>query len=105
MQLPKSIGGLEGQSVFLDCSGGFSVKRLREICNATQHIAAQSLSGQEKLKFENVNFLDSIHYKRIDSYEQLSLSLDELVTTILPNANIKLIVIDRYRFNIFLCRR
>ena len=48
VQLPKAIGGLEGQCVYLDCNGGFSSSRLKEICKATQDMALKALIDNQE---------------------------------------------------------
>ena len=92
LQLCANVGileGLKGQSVYLDCHGGFNSKRLYDICNASHRTANKRIFKIGK------SCLDNIFYKRIDNLDQMTHALDDLVTGILPNSHVKLLIIDR----------
>lgn len=93
VQLPRSIGGLQGACVYVDCCGGFNSKRLQQICKATQDVAMKHFKG----KF---NLMDGILFKRVHSIEELIKCLDELVMNVLSRRpDVKLLIIDSIAFH------
>ena len=91
VQLPGVIGGLDGTAILLDSEGGFSFKRLEEICQATAISGARACGS----KWTKRNLLDGILYRRIETIEELNKCLDELARQILPNEpNVRLLVVD-----------
>jgi len=102
-RLPEKFGGLNGKSVFLDCHGGFNSKRLYQICNATQESLISSMPIEN---YKNAirrdlssNVLEDIYYRQINTLEEINCALDDLVTRMLPNSNVKLLVIDSIAFH------
>lgn len=98
VQLPKAIGGLEGRCIYLDCNGGFDVRRLAQICKPTEELA-QKIILQQKLGRVLCNqrsLTDGVLYRRVDSVHDLLSCLDDLVTEVMPNfPDVRLLIVDR----------
>ena len=102
VQLPEAIGGLEGESVYFDCNGGFSTNRLAEICRPTKEMGLKVMKelNENVLQLENQNFLNGVIYRRIGSICDFQKALDELVATVLQeNDSIKLLIVDSIAFH------
>lgn len=79
VQLPKDKGGLEGKVIFIDTEGTFRPERIIQMAKA------KGMNTDEVLK--------NIKVMRVTSTAQQMLAVEKL-EEILPNENIKLIVID-----------
>ena len=102
VQLPEVLGGLEGESVYLDCNGGFSTNRLTEICRPTKEMGLKVMKemNESVLQLENQNFLNGVIYRRVGSIRDFEKALDELVSTVLQeNDSIKLLIVDSIAFH------
>ena len=102
VQLPEAIGGLEGESVYLDCNGGFSTNRLAEICRPTKEMGLKVMKdlNENVLQLENQNFLNGVIYRRIGSIHDFQKALNQLVDTVLQeNDSIKLLIVDSIAFH------
>ena len=102
VQLPEVLGGLEGESVYLDCNGGFSTNRLTEICRPTKEMGLKVMKemNENVLQLENQNFLNGVIYRRVGSIRDFEKALDELVSTVLQeNDSIKLLIVDSIAFH------
>ena len=99
VQLPEIIGGMNGQCVYFDCNGGFSTKRLKEICRPAQEMAVNVMRDMKEnvLELQQKNFLNGVFYRRIIDISDFQKALDQLVTVVLPNnESVKLLIVDRY---------
>ena len=78
-QLPPDKGGLEGKTLYLDCEGTFSAKRMLQII--------------DHFNLDQKKALDNILHIRIYDSEHLLTVLDT-VPEIIDNNNVKLLIID-----------
>ena len=97
--LPQEIGGLAGKAVYLDCDGGFSFRRLREISQATKAMVLPVLHPNDQQRFHQTDLMDGVLYKRIESLPKLVDSIDQLANQVLPSTqNVRLLIIDSFAF-------
>ncbi|KAJ3222536.1 DNA repair protein rad51c [Clydaea vesicula] len=93
VQLPSSLGGLEGEAIYIDTEGSFTLERVEEMArHICKKLNKSLLTSVEK-------FLSNIHYFRIfDLNENIAIfnALDEYIK---KNKKIKLIVIDSIAFH------
>lgn len=77
VQIPKSIGGMGGEALYVDSEGSFIAERVAQIAEATAaEINPKLLSrnlGDDIMKVDDM--LDRIHYFRVHDYvEQVAVT-------------------------------
>lgn len=77
VQIPKSIGGVGGEALYIDSEGSFVVDRLAQIAEGTiaemnPRLLQRGL-GDDMMKLDDV--LERIHYFRVRDYvEQMAVT-------------------------------
>ena len=85
VQLPFTLGGLEGCAVYLNCGeGDFPIKRLSEI--ASNYSIKYSVSAEE--------LLDGVFIENVSNVEQLEMVLKFHLPSLIPTKNVRLVIID-----------
>ncbi|CAG9821008.1 unnamed protein product [Phaedon cochleariae] len=92
VQLPKFIGGVGGQSLYISTNFNFSVERLGEMARNFAHLY-DNIKGDNSFQFNEKIILRNIHFVKIDSAIELIGCLAQL-GNFLSHKNIKLVVID-----------
>lgn len=101
-QIPRCLGGVEGECLYVDTHGDFSVERLSEMAKSLRSSVLKKIDKDpQRLKQYKDDFLverilSKIHFIRIldDSEQQLlHQMLDKIVTRI---RNLRLIIIDTF---------
>lgn len=101
-QIPTCLGGVEGESLYVDTHGDFSVDRISEMAKSLRSTVLKKIDKEPaKLKqykddFTIERILSKIHFMRIlDDSEQALLHqmLEKIIGQI---SNLKLIVIDTF---------
>lgn len=102
VQIPECLGGVEGECLYVDTHGDFSVDRLSEMAKALRTTVLKKIDRdltrlkQYKEEFLVERILGKIHFMRVldDSEQQLLHQMLEKI--VLKIKNLKLIVIDTF---------
>lgn len=102
VQIPRCLGGVEGECLYIDTHGDFSVERVSEMAKALRSSVLKKIDKDpSRLKQYKDNFLverilSKIHFMRIldDSEQQLLHQMLEKI--VLKIKNLKLIVLDTF---------
>lgn len=77
MQIPKVFGGLEGEALYIDTHGDFSIERLTEMAKNLRSVVMKKIDKDTQLikkykeEFSLDKILQKIHFIRIlDEAEQ-----------------------------------
>ncbi|XP_068217053.1 DNA repair protein RAD51 homolog 3-like [Palaemon carinicauda] len=94
-QLPTSIGGLNGEVVYIDTEGSFSSGRLKEIAlHAIQHLKAVNALTSDEIDFTADSVLSHVHYFRCHSLFEVVATTKYISVLQEENKKIKLIIVD-----------
>ena len=102
VQIPTCLGGVEGESLYIDTHGDFSVDRLSEMAKSLRSTVLKKIDKeptklkQYKDEFSIEKILSKIHFLRIldESEQQLLHQMIDSIIKKLPN--LKLIVLDTF---------
>lgn len=99
VQKPKSIGGIQGEALYIDTEGSFIAQRAVEIAQSTLESFNAQLGPNNPSPLTIDSMLSKIHYYRIHDYiEQVAMT--NLLPSILEShPNIKVIIIDSIAFH------
>ncbi|XP_073959478.1 DNA repair protein RAD51 homolog 3-like isoform X2 [Choristoneura fumiferana] len=96
VQIPKILGGLSAEALFVDTNTNFNIHRFKEILFASlskcQSLLDTSIAVQEE------DALKKIHYINAIGLEKFCASIKQLPKLIQEHPNIKLIAIDSIAF-------
>ncbi|XP_068212777.1 DNA repair protein RAD51 homolog 3-like isoform X2 [Palaemon carinicauda] len=93
VQLPTTLGGLAGESVFIDTEGKFSALRLKDIAaHVTQLV--KTTTPQHNLEPTVESLLKGIHYFRCYNCLEVLAAVRRVCSLQKENQKIKLLVID-----------
>ncbi|KAJ3007097.1 UNVERIFIED_CONTAM: DNA repair protein rad51c, partial [Siphonaria sp. JEL0065] len=98
VQLVKGENGQEGEAVYIDTEGSFSVERVAEIATASIQRRVPGYTPEEQESQLNA-LLTKIHVFRVhDHIEQIAL-LNQMEGVVQQNPRIKLIILDSIAFH------
>ncbi|XP_026288152.1 DNA repair protein RAD51 homolog 3 [Frankliniella occidentalis] len=101
VQIPESLGGAEGQAVFIDTACNFSSQRIRAIADACCkhcHLLSRKNQIRDFVNFNADSILNNIHLISIHGIVQLLAAVKVLPQLIEQHPQIKLVVIDSLAF-------
>ncbi|KAJ3229478.1 DNA repair protein rad51c [Chytriomyces hyalinus] len=93
VQLPISQGGADGQAIYIDTEGSFSVKRVAEMAQSA--ITKMGMTSQVTLE----HMLNNIKLFRVHDHIQQIALLNQLENVLSKAPRIKLIVLDSIAFH------
>lgn len=101
-QVPKSLGGVEGEALYIDTHGDFSVDRINEMAKNLRATVLKKIDKdpkrlkQLKEQFTLEKIMSKLHFMRIldDSEQQLLHTMLEKVVLQIPN--LRFIAIDTF---------
>ncbi|KAJ3383478.1 DNA repair protein rad51c, partial [Chytriomyces hyalinus] len=93
VQLPGSQGGADGQAIYIDTEGSFSVKRVAEMAQS----AIAKMDMKSKVTLEQM--LNNIKLFRVHDHIQQMALLNQLEHVLSKSPKIKLIVLDSIAFH------
>ncbi|KAJ9581526.1 hypothetical protein L9F63_023300 [Diploptera punctata] len=103
--IPKSLGGLDGEALYIETDSGFTPSRLKEIAKACvdhcQLVAFHQSEGSlenEVSNFIETTILQAIHYTSACGYTQLLAAVFSIQDFLQKNSKVKLIVVDSLAF-------
>ncbi|KAH3767649.1 Rad51 DNA recombinase 3 [Pelomyxa schiedti] len=97
VQIPKLYGGLEGECVYLDTEGSFSVDRIKEMASA---LIAELSSLPDKSAVPTLDkILSSIYLFRVNDCIQQIAMTHILPSFLQEHPNVRLIVVDSVSFH------
>lgn len=99
VQIPASLGGVEGEAVYIDTEGSFIPQRAWGIAQAaTEH--CHTMGDQAELKdFTTEKILSGIHYFRCHNHVELLALVNLLPEFLSKNPKVKLIIVDSIAFH------
>ncbi|KAK9722098.1 hypothetical protein K7432_002945 [Basidiobolus ranarum] len=101
VQIPKSLGGPEGEAIYIDTEGSFIAQRTAEIAEGTIERINQQLHEKaidaEPLQVESM--LARIHYFRVLEYTELVALVNLLEEFLETHTMVKIIIIDSIAFH------
>lgn len=104
VQFPQKVGGIGGQSLYVDTNQGFNPFRLEEIAQHCVERYSQTCTKYSRQdanpgEFDKASVLNNVLYQYCKDYTDLLIAI-ETVKSILEssNNNVKLIVIDSFSF-------
>ncbi|KAK3756082.1 hypothetical protein RRG08_017301 [Elysia crispata] len=97
--IPKCIGGVEGETVYIDTEGSFIIDRLVDIARSAvahchQVSVTQGRHGQSQCDLTMEKILESIHCLYCNGYKELMAIILLLQKILSQNQKIKLVVVD-----------
>ncbi|XP_013165843.1 PREDICTED: DNA repair protein RAD51 homolog 3 [Papilio xuthus] len=96
VQIPKALGGLNAQALYIDTNTNFVPNRFREILSATLSKCEMLLDGQFNVSEEEA--LKNLHYVGAFGLEKFCAFMYQLPKFLTEESNIRLIVIDSIAF-------
>ncbi|KAH6563362.1 hypothetical protein BASA50_007527 [Batrachochytrium salamandrivorans] len=93
VQIPQSLGGLEGMALYIDTEGSFSAGRLKDIAEATVDFC-NGCTDDKSLHMDLRQVLDNVKILRIFSHQEQVDTVNDLEAYIRACPGIKLIIID-----------
>ncbi|XP_030031448.1 DNA repair protein RAD51 homolog 3 isoform X1 [Manduca sexta] len=96
VQIPKILGGLDAEALYIDTNTNFTTSRFREILNATI-LRCQRLI-ETPLNYIEEDCLDKLHYINAFGLEKFCAFMYRMSTFIEEHPKVKLIVIDSIAF-------
>ncbi|KAJ8711781.1 hypothetical protein PYW08_008735 [Mythimna loreyi] len=96
VQIPKQLGGLNAEALYIDTNTNFTISRFREILSASL-LKCQSVLG-EPLQITEEDALNKLHYVNAFGLEKFCAFMYRLSKFITEHPNVKLIAIDSIAF-------
>lgn len=94
IQIPKIIGGLESQAVYIDTEGSFMSNRAVEIAQATVNFLKNKHPEADLSKFTVENIMLNIFIYRCVDHVQLISIINNLQKLIEKHKKVKLVIVD-----------
>ncbi|KAL7647947.1 UNVERIFIED_CONTAM: hypothetical protein RMT77_001563 [Armadillidium vulgare] len=99
VQLPSFIGGVEGEAVYVDTEGSFSILRLKEMADWAERHTHQVYDGSKISNFNTKEILNGIYYFRCHNHFELLAVIKHMYSFLKNHSKVKLIVIDSIAFH------
>ncbi|CAL4171815.1 unnamed protein product [Meganyctiphanes norvegica] len=100
VQLPHTVGGVQGEAVYIDTEGSFTVGRLKDMSeHAVQHIQSVAQNKEEVATFSVDGILRGTHYYRCTSYIEVMAVVKLLPKFLEDHPNVRLVIIDSIAFH------
>lgn len=96
VQVPKALGGLSAEALYIDTNTNFTLQRFKEILYASLEKCQRILGTPISIYEEEV--LKKLHYVKAIGLEKFCSFMYQLENLIFEKPNIKLIVIDSIAF-------
>ncbi|RZF45174.1 hypothetical protein LSTR_LSTR009945 [Laodelphax striatellus] len=102
VQVPRILGCVQGEAIYVDTNSGFSAPRLEEIAKASYSKCVNAIRVQkldmEQLPVDHRAWLEGIRHIEVQSWEQLLATIYMINGIVKSNSKVKLIVIDSLNF-------
>ncbi|XP_068619754.1 DNA repair protein RAD51 homolog 3 [Battus philenor] len=96
VQIPKSLGGLNAEAIYVDTNTNFVLHRFEEILQATLAKCYKLLNNSLNINQEEA--LKKLHYVNAFGFEKFCAFMHQLPQLFTDGTNIRLIVIDSIAF-------
>ncbi|EGC32854.1 hypothetical protein DICPUDRAFT_18874, partial [Dictyostelium purpureum] len=96
--IPKSLGGIEGKSIYIDTEGNYSCQRVREMA---QHLYdhLEKINGpSEPLSITVDSILNNIYFYRVYNYMEMISLVHQIPLFLEQNKDVRLIILDSITF-------
>lgn len=100
VQLPQSMGGVQGEAVYIDTEGSFTVERLKAMGeHAVHHIQSVEENKGELDSLSLDGILRGTHYYRCTSYIEVMAVVKLLPNFLEDHPKVRLVIIDSIAFH------
>uniref|UniRef100_A0A0P4WF91 DNA repair protein RAD51 homolog 3 n=1 Tax=Scylla olivacea TaxID=85551 RepID=A0A0P4WF91_SCYOL len=100
VQLPKSVGGVGGEAVYVDTEGSFTVKRLKDMAScAVHHVGTIGGVAEDVSGFTIESIMKGVHYFRCQNCVEVLAVVKNIPKLMLVHPNIRLLVLDSVSFH------
>ncbi|XP_076051168.1 DNA repair protein RAD51 homolog 3-like isoform X2 [Oratosquilla oratoria] len=97
VQIPVSAGGVDGEAVYIDTEGSFTVGRLKDMASsASEHV---KVFAKDADQFTAEDILKRVHYFRCHSCIEVLATIHHLPRFLQLHTKVRLIIIDSVAFH------
>ncbi|KAG0721067.1 DNA repair protein RAD51 3 [Chionoecetes opilio] len=99
VQLPKSVGGVGGEAVYVDTEGSFTVRRLKDMASHAVHHVHTIREAEDTFDFTVESIMKGIHYFRCQNCVEVLAVIKNIPKLIQNHPKIQLLVVDSISFH------
>ncbi|KAF8796082.1 DNA repair protein RAD51 like protein [Argiope bruennichi] len=99
VQIPKSLGGIDGEAFYIDTEGSFMAQRLLQIANASVNECKSKSTDSDVKNFTVEKILKGVYYYPCKSYIELIARVNLLNQFLEEHKKVSLIILDSIAFH------